>query len=292
MGAIVSTLAFPVPDRDYSASALLQQGQRLVWLTLPSSSSDATNEEEIKVPALHIQRSQRNPMTILYSHGNAEDVGISIRYLELLSRRLCINVLAYEYPGYSISANSSSSETNKNDKPSEELCCLAIRAAYEYLVGNCHVDPGSIVLLGRSLGTGPTVDLASTLRLEQQTQKEQQNGDEYPTIAGVILQSPLESGIRCVVGPCTSLTLYPLDIFRNYAKIGNIDTPVLILHGEKDKVVPCSNGKNLYATLQERPNHSQVAYDPVWIPGHGHNDLPMEECFQHYIKFIKFLKEQ
>jgi pimeloyl-ACP methyl ester carboxylesterase len=260
MGGLVSALAFPVPSRTYSEPSLKHEGDRLVWLTTDDDASS-----RLKVPALYLQRQQyKTPITILYSHGNAEDIGINIPYLEHLSEVLNVNVLAYEYPGYSIA---------DGDEPSEELCCAAIRAAYHYLVDTQKVDPSTIVLMGRSLGTGPTVDLAS----------------KTPEIAGTILQSPLESGIRCVLGTCSSVVLYPFDIFRSYAKIQNIVGPVFIVHGLADRVVPCQNGKALQALLEQRPQHQEVAYDPVWIPGRGHNDMPHEYCLELFQKFLLYL---
>jgi len=153
------------------------------------------------------------------------------------------------------------------------LCNHAIRAAYDYLKESQKVDPATIVLLGRSLGTGPTVDLAS----------------QVPDIAGTILQSPLESGIRCVLGTCGSAALYPLDIFRSYAKVEQIVGPVFILHGQADRIVPCRNGMALAALLEQRPNHAQVAYEPVWIPSRGHNDMPAEYCMMLFQRFLFFL---
>eukprot|EP00934_Nitzschia_sp_Nitz4_P005494 Nitzschia sp. Nitz4//scaffold335_size18684//15867//16661//NITZ4_008772-RA/size18684-processed-gene-0.7-mRNA-1//-1//CDS//3329548282//5484//frame0 len=252
MGAIVSTLAFPVPERTYSAAHLQRQGKRLVWFP--------TQKTRLRIPALYIQRPNAR-FTLLYSHGNAEDVGISVYYLEKLSAACNASVLAYEYPGYSIA---------DGKKPSETLCCEAIQAAFRYLTETKEVDPSTIVLFGRSLGTGPTVHLAS----------------QQPQIAGTILQSPLESGIRCVIGSCASIALYPVDIFRNYAKVEKIQSPVFIVHGLADRVVPCDNGKALYHLLQQRPHHSQVAYDPVWLPGHGHNDMPQEYCFELFRDFL------
>lgn len=256
MGALVSALAFPVPDREYSASYLRQQGDQLVWF--------ATEKSRLRIPALYIQRRGAR-YTLLYSHGNAEDVGISISYLQELSEACNANVLAYEYPGYSIA---------DAKKPSEAYCYEAIHAAFSYLTNTRKVDPSSIVLFGRSLGTGPTVDLAS----------------KQAKVAGVILQSPLESGIRCVIGPCTSMTLYPIDVFRNYTKMEAIQSPVFIIHGLADRVVPCNNGKALYNLLQQRPHHSQVEYMPVWIPGRGHNDMPHDYCFRHFRQFLQHLE--
>ena len=136
------------------------------------------------------------------------------------------------------------------------------------------IDPSLIVLFGRSLGTGPTVDLCS----------------RSPNIAGCILQSPLESGIRCFIGVCTSYTLYPMDIFRNYSKIENILCPVFIMHGTDDLVVPCNNGRSLYAQLQERSCHSSLEYPPLWIQNRGHNDIPEDIILNHSRKFLNFLK--
>lgn len=265
MGALVSALAFPVPDRKYSEEDWATQGDRVVWLT--------TKESKLKVPALHLRRantkasSNKQRFTIIYSHGNAEDVGISIGYLQLLSSACDVNVLAYEYPGYSIA---------EGKTPSEAYCYEAIEAAYDHLTQTEGIPASKIVLLGRSLGTGPTVHLAS----------------KEAGLAGTILQSPLESGIRAVIGPCTSLALYGIDIFQNYAKISSVEGPVFIVHGTVDTVVPCANGKNLYAQLQEREHHAKVAYDPVWIPGRGHNDMPHEYCFRLFGSFLEFLEQR
>ena len=263
MGAIVSTLAFPYPPKRRSAKALRARGNQLIFLE--------TTKSKHRIPAIHIQRRSAT-FTILYSHGNAEDVGICLRYLDAMSNICKANVLAYEYPGYSVAQG----------KPSEENCYQAIQAAYQYLTTQAGVPPSKIVVFGRSLGTGPSVDLCS--RLVESSQGE--------CVAGCILQSPLESAIRCAIGCVTACTLYPIDIFQNYLKVDRIRCPVFILHGADDKVVPCANGRNLYQQLQERSCHSQVAYEPIWLPGRGHNDMPQVECLQHCREFILFLKER
>jgi abhydrolase domain-containing protein 17 len=276
MGALVTTLAFPVPDRQCSAANLKRQGERLVWLTIAAPSTDggtavlgaSTQQQQPpkRIPAIHV-RYPNSRYTILHSHGNAEDVGLVLGYLEHLSDSLGVDVLAYEYPGYSIADGTT---------PSEDCCYQAIQAAYDYLTITCKLSPPSIVLFGRSLGTGPTVHLAS----------------QQPDIAGTILQSPLESGIRAVLGPISGTVLYYLDIFRNYEKVEDVQSPVFIVHGESDRVVPCSNGRALYRQLQQRPHHERVAYSPVWVPGRGHNNMPIEHCMLLFAKFLDFLEER
>jgi pimeloyl-ACP methyl ester carboxylesterase len=255
MGAVVSTLAFPAPPAKYSKDLLLARRNELLFLK---------TRREMKIPAVHIRQAGAK-FTIMYSHGNAEDVGLSLFYLDKMADVCHANLFAYEYPGYSIS---------EGGEPSEQNCYDAIDAAYEYLTTAKGIDPSKIVLFGRSLGTGPTVYLSSI----------------QSDVAGCILQSPLESAIRCVLGNVAAYSLYPFDIFRSYQKVHAIKCPVFIMHGEIDKVVPCSNGRALYATLVQRTCH--VPYEPLWISWAGHNDMPEDECLKACGKFLTFLAQK
>ncbi|CAN0447435.1 unnamed protein product, partial [Scytosiphon promiscuus] len=64
-----------------------------------------------------------------------------------------VNVLAYEYSGYGKSEGT----------VSEDNCYADIRAAYDYLTTQKKTPPKQIVLYGRSLGSGPTCQLAEEL---------------------------------------------------------------------------------------------------------------------------------
>ena len=251
MGNVVNALAFPVPPKDLSLHALRSRESELFFLKAAVG----------RIPAIFLRRPNA-VFTIIYSHGNAEDVGLSLQYLDLLSVSCECNVFAYEYPGYSIAEG----------VPSESGVYQSINAAHEFLLRE-GILPEAIVIFGRSLGTGPSIDICS----------------RYPRIAGCILQSPLESGIRCVMGTVPSYLLYGLDVFRSYEKIGRIKCPVLIMHGELDEIVPCRNGRALYAALQERATHEEVAYEPVWLPAAGHNNMPINECLEHCRRFLDYL---
>ena len=256
MGNLVSALAFPVPPKDLSVHALRSREEQLVFLT--------TSPGGQRIPAIHIRRPNAR-FTVIYSHGNAEDIGLSLQYLDLLAETCDCSVFAYEYPGYSISEGD----------PSERGVYQSINAAYKHLLA-AGISPANIVIFGRSLGTGPTVDLCARV----------------PEVAGCILQSPLESGVRCVMGTMPSYMLYGLDIFRSYQKVPNIRCPVFIMHGERDEVVPCANGRALYTLLRQRPNHEEVAYEPFWIPSAGHNNMPVYECLGECEKFLQFLNNR
>merc|ERR1719356_266044 len=138
MGAAVASAAFPAPDKERSAEALLKRSE-LFYLTTAKGD---------RIPAVHIRRGNAGTdRVVIYSHGNAEDLGQRLPYLDMMSKICATDVLAYEYCGYGFSEGT----------PSEENCLQAIDAAYEYLLQ--HFAPNRIVAFGRSIGSGPTIDL-------------------------------------------------------------------------------------------------------------------------------------
>eukprot|EP00933_Yihiella_yeosuensis_P036483 TRINITY_DN30239_c0_g2_i1.p1 TRINITY_DN30239_c0_g2~~TRINITY_DN30239_c0_g2_i1.p1 ORF type:complete len:269 (+),score=44.33 TRINITY_DN30239_c0_g2_i1:65-871(+) len=243
MGAAVTSVAFPAPPKERSAEALRKRPDLLYLET----------EYGDKIAAVHIKRGpQGTDRVILYSHGNAEDLGQRLQYLDLMSQICATDVLAYDYPGYGFSEGS----------PSEENCIAAIDAAYDYLLES--FSPNRIVVFGRSIGTGPTIDLAM----------------RYPDgLRGVVLQSPLESCGRAVFGNITSWIGYRVDLFKNYEKIDKVTCPVLVMHGTEDDIVPLENGEAIYEAC---PN----AVEPLWLEGYGHNDLPNEICLRRVREFM------
>ena len=307
MGTLVSTLAFPVPRKELSAHLLIGRGSQLVKL----QTKGKYGCPKCNITAIHIQNktthqstsnnNTKPTYTIIYSHGNAEDVGLSLNYLDHLSSELNnqitnlglynVNIFAYEYPGYSLSEG----------EPSEYQCYNAIEIAYEYVTQTLKVPSNQVVLFGRSIGTGPTIDLGyklytNQLQLPQQSKGSTSSEDSSQSpssslLGGIILQSPLESGIRAVIGYYTSYGLYPLDIFRNYEKISSIECSVFIIHGTKDTVVPCDNGRSLYKQLkEERPKtKSSSHYEPLWINGVGHNDMPENIIISEISKYLHWI---
>ncbi|CAE8622923.1 unnamed protein product, partial [Polarella glacialis] len=234
MGGAVTSLAFPVPPKQRSAEALLKRPDLLYLQT----------ENGDQIAAVHIRRGvSGTDRVILYSHGNAEDLGQRLQYLDLMSQICATDVLAYDYCGYGFSEGD----------PSEENCIQSIDAAYDYLLSR--FAPNRIVVFGRSIGTGPTVDLAM----------------RRPEIRGMVLQSPLESCGRAVFGNITSWIGYRIDLFKNYEKIDKVKCPVLVMHGANDDIVPIENGIAIYEACTN-------AVEPLWLDDYGHNDMPNEIC--------------
>lgn len=172
--------------------------------------------------------------TILYSHGNSEDIG-DIRSVLEEFRGKGFSVLAYDYRGYGTS----------DGAPSEKNAYEDAEAVYEYLVGKLGCPPDRIIALGRSLGGAMAMHLACREKL-----------------AGLILESSFVSVFRVV----TRVPLIPFDKFRNVDKIKNVQCPILIIHGRKDEIVPFWHGEKLFETA----NEPKLKF---WVDGAGHNDL-------------------
>ncbi len=140
MGANLSALVFQPPDVSY-----IQAKKHIVWLR---------TKKDMSIPAFYIDR--KSKVTLLFSHGNAEDLGMIYEWFCEFSKELNVNLLAYDYEGYG----------KASGKPSEQSCYDDIDAAYDFLIDTIHVAPENIVLYGRSLGSGPSCYLAERLQSE------------------------------------------------------------------------------------------------------------------------------
>jgi abhydrolase domain-containing protein 17 len=175
--------------------------------------------------------------TILFSHGNAEDIFSSESYCEKLSG-LGFNVLAYDYRGY-----------GKSDgKPSERNAYVDIETAYNYLVNELKTPPEKIIIMGRSLGGAISVDLASR-----------------KPCAGLILESSFVSAYRVMC----KVRLYPFDQFENIKKIGLVKSPILIIHGKRDSLITHWHGEKLF----EKANNPKTFFS---VEDAGHNDVAVK----------------
>jgi len=171
-------------------------------------------------------------------------------WFKSFSAVLSVNVFAYDYTGYGKSRESRSSVPVE---PSEEHVYNDVLAVYDHLRTVLNIKPESLVLYGRSLGSGPTCFLAE--RLSQQG----------TPCAGVILQSPLLSAFRVAFNFRFTL---PGDLFPNCDRMKNIKSPVFIIHGTRDEVVPFWHGQELFLACERR-----YRARPFWVHGAGHNNI-------------------
>jgi abhydrolase domain-containing protein 17 len=204
--------------------------------------------KEALISAVHLENPEAR-YTILYHHGNAEDIGLLLPILKEI-RDYGFAVLAYDYRGYGTSSGS----------PSEASAYQDADAAYQYLTQQLRIPPAQIIALGRSLGGAVAVDLASRQPL-----------------GGLIIESSFLSAYRVM----TQLPLFPLDKFRSAAKLKKINCPVLVIHGTADEVIPFRHGQTLFRLAPEPKQH-------YWVVGAGHNNLFEVANIQYAITLRKF----
>lgn len=182
--------------------------------------------------------------TLVWFHGNAGNIADRIDNLLLLTRRLSVNVFIFDYRGYG----------NSDGKPSERGLYADGEASLAYLRERGDVDMNRLTLFGRSLGCAVAVELAT----------------RHP-VKTVILESPftsIDAMARRMRGRLTSLiptSWLVRSKFDSLSKIGNIHSPILLLHGDKDDIVPIEMAHELFAAANAPKRFYPIA-------GAGHND--------------------
>lgn len=172
---------------------------------------------------------------ILYSHGNAMDLSDSEDMLALFND-WGFSALSYDYQGYGISQG----------KPSEKNTYDDILASYQYLTQVQGLLPEHIILYGSSLGTGPTLEVAQHIS----------------SPAAIILEAPFMS----VYHVATWQPLFPFNQYVNVDKISTVRSPILIIHGLHDTVIPIRHGRALF---ERAPADKKF----LLVANAGHNDL-------------------
>ena len=175
---------------------------------------------------------------VLFFHGNAGNIGDRVPLADLLASE-GFDVMLFDYRGYGRSTG----------KPDERGTYVDARAARDAMVARADCDPARVIYLGESLGAAVAAELAQS----------------SPPRA-LILQSPFTS-LRDVARRHYPLprSLIP-DAYPTIRRIRSIAAPLLVLHGDRDTIVPVSHGRKLFEAANQ-PKHLHV------FPGLGHNDL-------------------
>jgi fermentation-respiration switch protein FrsA (DUF1100 family) len=176
---------------------------------------------------------------VLFCHGNAGNVADRLPNARLLVRA-GFDVLLFDYRGYGRSRG----------RPSEEGTYEDARAAREALLEREGVDPARVLYVGESLGGAVALKLAH---------------EEPP--AGLVLQSTFTSvrDMAAVHYRVLPSALVP-DAYPSLSLVSDLHTPLLVLHGERDEIVPVSQGRALFDAAPD-PKRLHV------FPDAGHNDL-------------------
>lgn len=221
-----SMLYFPDTRRYVPAAIGLQQAEEV---TLQTSDGE-------RVIVWHVPARGDKPV-VLYFQGNGGGLNLRADRFQRLTAG-GIGLLALNYRGYGGSSGSS----NETGLIEDAL------ATYEFAAAR--YPPARIALWGESLGSGVAVALAA----------------QRP-VARIVLESPFSSiaDVAASVYWFVPVRLLIKDSFRSDLRIGKITAPVLVLHGERDAVVPIKFGERLYAMIRAPKRFVRLAEA-------GHND--------------------
>jgi hypothetical protein len=176
---------------------------------------------------------------VLLCHGNGGNIADRVPHASILAGA-GFDVFLFDYRGYGRSAG----------RPSEEGTYADARAAREALLAIEGVDHARVLYLGESLGGAVALKLAL----------------EHPP-CGLVLQSTF-TGIRDMARrhyPVLPRHLVP-DAYPSLRLVPKLRAPLLILHGDRDQIVPVENATALFEAARE-PKQLHI------LSGVGHNDL-------------------
>lgn len=190
--------------------------------------------------------------TILYFHGNAGNLATRAeRIRRYVSRGY--GVMFMSYRGYSGSTGSPSERNNVADA----------QLAYNALIAD-GIAPSEIFVYGESLGSGVAVQLAAANE-----------------IAGLVLDAPYTSIVDVAVLEYPYLPVRPFvfDRYETVRYLPSVTAPLLILHGEADRVIPVEMGRAVY-------NAANAPKEIVTFPRAGHSDHHIHGSYDEMFRWI------
>jgi fermentation-respiration switch protein FrsA (DUF1100 family) len=187
--------------------------------------------KKIKLKSWFIKKDLDKFKTILIFHGNAGNLFNRVYKLNELNK-LDVNILLISWRGFS----------GNKGKPTEKNLYRDADEAVKWL-NNQGVISKNIILYGESLGTGVATELGTS-----------------NAFGGIILESPFTSIANAakIYYPYLPVNIILKDRYDSIGKIKNINTPIFIMHGKMDNIVPQQMGLELF----EKANNPKYSYFP------------------------------
>jgi fermentation-respiration switch protein FrsA (DUF1100 family) len=163
--------------------------------------------------------------TLVWFHGNAGNISHRVENIKLLHDKVKINIFIFDYRGYGRSAGSISEEGVYRDGA----------AALDFVRQELAVEAKSLIIFGRSLGAAVAAEMA--LRF---------------ACRGLILETPFTSirDMAKTVFPVLPIGPFLRTRFDVLEKITHVKVPLLVLHGDRDDLVPYEQGQKVFAAAR------------------------------------------
>jgi acetyl esterase/lipase len=209
------------------------------------------SEEDLQQIPVSLHLLERRPV-VFYLHANGEDMASSAPFVREVARLANMGWLILEYPGYSVYRRYDSRQ------PLHQIIEEDAVRVYDFLTRKGH----KVVVLGRSIGTGPALWLSSVR-----------------TPAAQVLLSPFKSLQAIAIDKYGFLGGLVQERFNNLARAERTKCPTLVIHGERDTVVPWSHGKAVHDALTCRR---------VWalIDNMEHSQFEFLQFFRPFLFFM------
>ena len=188
---------------------------------------------------------------VLYFPGNGGHRGYRLKEIRQLTSLDC-HVLYFDYRGYAANPG----------KPTEADLARDARGVWSYAVNTLGARPEQIVVWGESLGGGVATGLAYELC-----------GDGANP-GGLILRCTFTSlaDAGAYHYPWLPVRLVLLDRYPSIERIPHVTCPLLVMHGQQDRIVPFEHGEKLFHAAPSN-SHCGVPKRFVALPDAGHNDM-------------------
>ncbi len=251
MSTVASAIFYPRPDMPYGPEA-------------PGAFDDMVEVEEgVQLRLRFFLAEERSAPSILFFHGNGETARDYDPAAEAY-RALPASLVVAEYRGYGGSTGEPSFDTFLDD--------AQVALDHVAVVLKQRGRAGPLVVMGRSLGSAPAVELAAS-RAED--------------FSGLII----ESGFADVVPllellglPASKLGVTEAHGPRNRAKMAGITMPTLIMHAELDRIIPINEGEALFESCGD-PDKAFLR-----VPGAGHNDIMAAAGADYFFSIRRLLQ--
>ena len=243
---ITNMFVFNNPSFEYDKINLLSKN--IIFIDRGGNVDDIKNY----IPCLFIPEFENTSKFLIFFHGNRDDIFSSELFCQYFSEKLKMNVLIVEYPGYSI----------YESKKSAQTICEDSLIVHKFIKDKFKTKDEDIYIVGRSLGTGPAVYLASKVNPKS-----------------LFLISPFKS-IKSIKNAFISYFL--LDIFKSIDIIDKINCQIFFIHGKNDPLIDYSHSQELLSKSEGNTGENKNIL--ILNPEMTHNDIDIEKDIFNQIK--------
>jgi hypothetical protein len=199
---------------------------------------------------------------ILYFHGNGEVASDHDMFAEYY-RGIGVSLLVVDYRGYGWSSGQPRASALIED-------VAPVIDALPRVLKQANLTGEWLYVMGRSLGSAPAIQAA--------------HAHKY-LFTGLIIESGFSNAMRLLslLGVPQIIAGNIPDPVGNRRKIAEIDLPLLLIHGERDTLLPAVNAEELYIASPAKHKHF------VRIGSAGHNDLMLVGINTYFDSIAQFI---